>query len=560
MTSALEQAAYAAQRPVITLAAGELNLTVDAIEDALINAGSPIYARGETLVRAVPAAPEPGAVRRAEGGMILTGVTAVGLQDELEGIAEFVRIVEGKEGATTKRVGAPALACSALLQRIGRWNFPALRGIASCPFMRSDGTIASRPGYDKDSGLLLAIPHQWPAPKPKPSRHDAVQALAKLRQLISTFCFVTPADEAVMLSAMLTPLVRPGIEAAPMHGFSAPTRGSGKSLLTDLVSIIGTGRPAAVVTWGRDDVENEKRLTGTLLAGDSVLTLDNIEVPLRGELLCSALTQSSAKLRPLGSSTLVNVPSVATMLCTGNALTLAGDMTRRVLVSELDPQHERPELREFANDAKADALAARVDLVNAGLTILRAAMTAEFKRPAPLGSYREWSRRVRDALIWLGMPDPCSVMERTYQGDPELELALAILSAWQAEFPRGSTAADAIRASANGGRLHDALEGLAGPAGRVSSKSLGKWLNRHRGRIMGGMKFMASGDAKRGFVWQVVPHQRGVSGVSGVFSSHHDPIPPAPLPDTGATGPKETPQTPETPPPDDDAGDWVDVP
>jgi putative DNA primase/helicase len=287
MTCALEKAAFAAQRPVITLTPGTLPQTVDAIEDALINAGAPIYARGETLVRAVPAAPEPGAVRRAGGAMILTPVSAVSLQDDLEAVADFERIVEGNEGATTKRVGAPVQACNALLQRIGRWNFPPLRGIASCPFMRADGSIASRPGYDKASGLLLAIPHHWPSPKPAPTRDDALLALAKLRHLIRTFCFVAPADESVMLSAMLTPLVRPGIDAAPMHGFSAPVRGSGKSLLTDIVAIIATGRPAACVSWGPSQEENTKALTAALLAGDSVLTLDNVEVGLRGELLCS---------------------------------------------------------------------------------------------------------------------------------------------------------------------------------------------------------------------------------------------------------------------------------
>jgi putative DNA primase/helicase len=150
-------------------------------------------------------------------------------------------------------------ACNALLQRIGRWNFPPLRGIASCPFMRADGSIASRPGYDKASGLLLAIPHHWPSPKPAPTRDDALLALAKLRHLIRTFCFVAPADESVMLSAMLTPLVRPGIDAAPMHGFSAPVRGSGKSLLTDIVAIIATGRPAACVSWGRAKRKTPRR-------------------------------------------------------------------------------------------------------------------------------------------------------------------------------------------------------------------------------------------------------------------------------------------------------------
>jgi putative DNA primase/helicase len=557
------QADSAAARPRIEVTAGTLHVVVDRCEDALIAAGVPIYARGETLARAVPAPLDAGtgAIKRPAGGLILTGVTVAALQDDLERVAEFRRYIATSNGPKPVPADCPARACRALVERVGRWRFPQLRGIASAPFVRADGSVAATPGYDEASGLLLALPADWPPPLQDPTRADALAALAKLRHLIGTFAFVTPEDESVALSAMLMPLVRPGIEAAPMHGFSAPVRGSGKSMLADLVAILATGREAAAITWGPDAEENTKALTAALLAGDAVAVLDNVEVLLRGELLCSALTQSALRLRPLGRSELVTVPSVASLLATGNALTPAGDMTRRVLVAEMDPQCERPELREFHNDPKADALAARAELVNAGLTIITAGMRATFRRPPPLGSFTEWSRRVRDALVWLGMPDPVTVMERTFDGDPEREAAIAVLAAWREVFGTGSaTAAEAAHAAKNGGPLADALESVATRGGTVSAKALGRWLRRHIGRVLDGLKVQKSGgDEKRGARWRVVEHlPGGVLGVSGVSYTATRKGGGGSCDVPNAQRPPETPITPETPP-SDTGEDWTDA-
>lgn len=537
------QPEQADNRPTIDIRAGELNLVADACEAALIKSGVPIYSRGETLVRAVPATLEPGSIRRPSGARVLAPVTVAGMQDDLEACADFQRVRLTADGPKTVRTDSPARACRALLERVGRWRFRQLRGIASAPFVRADGTVAATAGYDEASGLLLAIPDGWPPPPKSPSRDDALAALARLRHLIRTFAFVSPEDESVALSALLTPIVRPGIDAAPMHGFSAPVRGSGKSMLADIVAIIATGRPAAALTWGPDSDENTKALTAALLAGDEVAVLDNVEAPLKGELLCSALTQSTLRLRPLGKSELITVPSVATLLATGNALCPAGDMTRRVLVAEMDPQCERPELREFENDPKADALACRAELVAAALTVIMAGMRADFRRPPPLGSYREWSRRVRDSLIWLGMPDPVSVMERTFDGDPEREAAIAVLAGWRDVFgSAGATAAEAVQRSRHGGPLADALEAVAARSGSVSTKALGRWLRRHEARVLGGLKVQrAGGDAKAGIRWRVVEHPDGVSEVFGV-----SPTLRARERGEERTGLKQTPKTTET--------------
>lgn len=546
------------KRPVIDIRTGDLPTTIDGCERALIAAGAPIYARGEMLARAVPAPLEPGNVKRAAGALILTAVTIAALQDDLEKIADFQRWITGPNGPEPKPADAPAKACRALLDRVGRWRFPQLRGIALAPFIRADGTVACTPGYDPESGLLLAIPSDWPAPPSNPTRTDALAALARLRHLIRTFAFVTPEDESVAIAAMLSPLVRPAIEAAPMFGYSAPVRGSGKSMLADLVAVLATGRPATAMTWGPDADENAKVLASALLAGDAVVMLDNVETPLRGELLCSALTQSSLRLRPLGRSELVTIPCVATLLATGNALTPAGDMTRRVLVAELDPQCERPELREFTNDPKADALAERAELVNACLTIIKAGMRSDYRRPAPLGSYGQWSRLVRDPLIWLGMPDPITVMERTFDQDPEREAAIGILAAWREVYGDSTaTAAEAVKAAKTHAGLSDALESIAARTGTISTRSFGRWLSRHKGRVLGGLKVQQlGGNAKNGIRWRVVEH--GVIGDSGVSYTASRTEGGTDYKETKTQRPDETPETRETPPASD-ADEWGDV-
>jgi putative DNA primase/helicase len=97
----------------------------------------------------------------------------------------------------------------------------------------------------------------------------------------------------------------------------------------------------------RTDEEAEKRLGSALIAGDSIISIDNIDRPFGGELFCQALTQRMLKIRILGYSKIVEVPSNAALFANGNNLTLVGDMTRRAIMCTMDPGVERPETRVF---------------------------------------------------------------------------------------------------------------------------------------------------------------------------------------------------------------------
>jgi hypothetical protein len=196
------------------------------------------------------------------------------------------------------------------------------------------------------------------------------------------------------------------MSTAPLTAFTAPAAGTGKSLLIDLMSVLATGRLMPVLSQGKNEEEFEKRLGASLLAGDACISIDNCEAPLSGALLCQALTQGELNIRLLGYSRNIPTAMNAAIFATGNNLVVAGDLTRRCLLGSLDAKVERPELREFQVDVIAEAHAKRGELVMAALTILRAWHVArtggERVTVDPFGSFADWSRRVREPLIWLG--------------------------------------------------------------------------------------------------------------------------------------------------------------
>ena len=321
---------------------------------------------------------------------------------------------------------APDKVAKAYLHRQGDWKLPILSGVADAPFLRDDGSICERPGYDPASGLLFKLEGEDFPPIPqRPSRADAEAALTAIEQLIATFPFVTKADRAVALSALLTALDRRSMATAPLHAFTAPLAGTGKSLLVDLVAVLAIGRPMPVIAQGRSEEELEKRLGATLLHGDQLVSIDNCDHTLQSSFLCQALTQQRLNIRLLGFSQNVEIPVNAAMFATGNNLTIAGDLNRRTLLCSLDARCEHPEQRKFTGDLIQHVRQNRSSLVAAALTVLRAWHVSRQKLDqVPLGSFEDWSRRIRNPLIWLNRADPCETMLKVKDNDPS-RLALA---------------------------------------------------------------------------------------------------------------------------------------
>src|SRR5262249_38808490 len=147
--------------------------------------------------------------------------------------------------------------------------------------------------------------------------------------------------------------------------------------------------------------EFEKTLTGALLRGEPFINIDNVnKQTLRSNVLSSALTERPALLRPMRTSQLSAANAASFIAINGNALRIAMDMVRRVIVVELDAGVEHPEQRKFKPGFATSIKQRRVELLSALLTIWRWGRqnAATLTTGRAMASYETFSLWVRDPL------------------------------------------------------------------------------------------------------------------------------------------------------------------
>ena len=330
---------------------------------------------------------------------------------------------------------------------ITRSDFPPSLGTVESPTLRLDGSLLAVPGYDRRSGLYYDPGRAvFPKIELRPTKQQAIEALAMLRAILADFPFNDADDdqqglsETVALAMLLTAVVRRSLPTAPMFGIDAFEAQSGKTLLSQLAAIMATGRKAAERPWSASEEERRKALGAALEAGDAVIWFDNVDTPLEGAAFAGAITESLFKDRRLGSNSgkdQIVAPTNVLLLATGNHLTAKGDMAEgRVLVTRIVPDRELAQRGYRHRNLANYVMAHRPELVVAALTVLRGFLVSPLKdRPAPTGfRHREWGDLIAASLQWLGLPDPCLAMGRTQAADPEREAQCDVVRIWARRF------------------------------------------------------------------------------------------------------------------------------
>lgn len=483
-------------RPVIEVRRGDLDRLVREAIAALKADGTKIFDRGGVAVRPVRlATPEVDhGIARDAGAMVLRPVSAAWLTHALARVAAWVR--RDARAGEWRPTDPPERVAAILADAPDLAAWPPIRAVVRHPLVMPNGEIIAAPGYHAPTGILVDVDNEWSIPETI-DRDAARDACDRLLEVLRHYPWATRADQAVALSLLVTALARPVLPAAPMHVITSPEPGCGKSMLADVAAILATGAHAPVMTWpeGRDaDAESAKRIDAAQLAGDQIIAIDNIERPLEGAALAQLLTQGARRIRLLGASTAVTVACTAMVVATGINLLVRGDLTRRTVVSRLDPGLERPELRQIDQDLLAEVRARRRDLVIDALTIpvayLRAG-TPDVGVP-PLGGYDAWSRMVRQALVWLGETDPCNTMERTREDDTRRAATRAVYAAWHAALGEAPvTVADLLAQARQDPDLAAALRDAFGDD--VTARGVGAWCAYHRDRRVDGLVLRDAG-------------------------------------------------------------------
>ncbi len=499
-------------REVISIEGGCLTSIVDRAEQGLLSATIPqVFQRGDLLVRVSEAEAQDELLSPSGRGPTIYRVDSHNLVERFTQAARWVKF-DVRTGIN-RNIDCPDRVARTYLARRGAWSVPPLRSIIEAPTIRANGTILSEPGYDAQSGNYFAPGStQFRAIEHRATLDDAIRCLTEVAFMLRGFPWLEDSDRSAALAAILTALVRPSLRTAPLFAFRAPVMGSGKSLLADCVALMATGRTAPVLTQGRDEEEDRKRILSILLDGDSIACIDNVERPLGGAAISSVLTQETYKDRLLGQNQTVTVPTHVTWLATGNNMILHGDITTRVVPCDLDAKCERPEEREFSFDLREHIRRNRGVLVPAALTVLRAFNRAD--RPSQgltvFGRFEEWSDTVRSALVWCGEPDPCEGRSRIEDTDPVRSDLGEVLECWSQLFgSRPLTVAEIVKATQQecefSLRLRTTLGDVAGGSSGVpNARRLGKWLAQVAGRIESGRYVRKNGVSHKVALWQLV--------------------------------------------------------
>lgn len=425
----------------------------------------------------------------------------------LGGMTQFWKWA-GPEGKQYPILEDPPVKIADQLLALGnRRRLKRLEAVITAPTVRPDGSLLTRPGFDELTGLLLDVNEDDLYPVPlQPTITEVTTALERLMRPFADFPLVDMLDKSVLLASLLTAVVRPVIPTAPAFGFDAPVQGSGKTLLAKCVAAMASGHRAKVQPHCREEEEIRKRLMTILLDSPRCVVWDNIIGIFDSASLAGLLTSSTYTDRILGVSKNAEVPNRAIWLLTGNNLTLAGDMPRRVLKCRIDPETERPFARQFDLDPEDYTLKNRQRMAADALTIIRGWFAAGCPRAdGSMASFEQWDALVRQPVAWIAnhvapfgeYDDVMRAVDDAQAQDPEQEMWGELLEVWRAIFgDKAVTSRDILEQCdpmsvcgerSNQQRLLEALEEYK--TGRtMTARALGKILQFRADRLVNGMR------------------------------------------------------------------------
>lgn len=468
-----------------------------------------------------------------------------GLRDELGRDIQFHKVkVDAKQNVTYVNIDPPIPVCQYILARGAQRKLPPLKGIATAPYLRQDGSIVDKAGYDEATQLLLVLPDGIDASVPShPTIEQVIDSVNYLWFPFKEFPFVDAVSRSVHFSNLLTASIRKSIPTAPGVAYDAPGAGTGKTLLESCVGQMTQSQTPRILTGVNSDEEMRKRITALLKEGCNVIILDNVVGHFVSPVLEAMLTAEYLSDRILGVSEMVDLPNATLVMMSGNNIQIVGDLNRRFLTCRIDAKIESPHNRKFDLDPLAYVKTHRLDMVRAALTIIRGYLTSGAGRIATgrTASFEIWDDLVRQSVCWLAtlpncpqqLADPTLSIAKNYEDDIDTGDVRQVLYHWFGLYdstfktsgqvigdlfgltsciPNTTTAQDHKKL------LQDVLTTAIASNNKgqaINSKGLGSYLNRINGRKVDGFVLEKGNLTGGSRLWRVLSDAKLTSIASG---------------------------------------------
>lgn len=453
-----------------------------------------IFRTGNEIMRVVPVGSDVMPQALCE-----TGITLV-----CETLCRFFREQSTKEGPVQIQTVMPRDLTKKVEVKATQWLDSPMRpltGVVSEPTIDGAGRIVQTPGYDRPTGLLyhprmLPLGETRPTVPDHPTKEDAIAALTLLHAPFSRFKFEDDGNRSwtTLMAAMLTAVIRPNLPTAPGYLFTAPQAGSGKTKLMQCVSLMAGGGTGCLPFPKRKE-ELAKQLASLLRESPRSLNFDNLVGVLDGgQDLTAVLTSTEWSARELGVTRILKVLTNCMFMFTGNNVSIYGDMNRRALKVKVKPVSATPYRESFGFDPVREVAHNRHKLNVAALTIIRAYMVSQ--QPVglpPFGSFEDWSRMVRDPLVWLGYPDIIDGIQENYEDDEETNDLVMLHDIWETHFGDSHVTNQQIDAMFSGTGFGEELQNMFGGNGAKTARWLKREFSNHEGRMVDGRGFSSKG-------------------------------------------------------------------
>ena len=289
------------------------------------------------------------------------------------------------------------------------------------PTMRADGRIELLPlGFDEETRTLTD-----PNGCQLLEGFDDVPAemgAKAIRAALAEFPFADERSKAAAVSAMFTVYaggLLPPASTMPAFIYLANAEGSGKTTLAQLAGIPygvceAESKPNSEDEW-------QKALLALVMSGSRLLLLDNLKGHLSSPSFEAFLTATKFSGRILGVNKKFSGEADATVLLTGNALTVSPDLRRRCIFVELFMQELRAEDRVFKRRLDPPAiLEMQPQLLTAIWAVIRG-WDAAGRPPASKinASVPRWSEVIAGIVEWAGWACPSVPAELEDGGDTD---------------------------------------------------------------------------------------------------------------------------------------------
>jgi hypothetical protein len=391
-------------------------------------------------------------------------------------VASFLETTHTQKGSRTEEVLPPLAMVQDSLIFLPNW-LRAIDRVSPLPVFDQAGHLLTN-GYHTGSRVLVSSDIE-------PIPMDAGSALDLLDIVFCDFPFATQADKANALAYLLAPFVREMCGPMPLFLLDAAQRGTGKTLLNDLIHTIWTGENAPLSDLPLNAEEQRKAITTHLMHGPASIVFDDISL-LQGNAIQRAVTGHTWTDRLLGKNEEIRVPIRAIFSATGNNTTLAGDMVRRVLLIRLESFEENPSQRSgfkrSENELRAFVREHRAELVSACIALVQHGLAHGTPQAIKMGGFDQFASVMSRVLHGIGAPGFYDNMQQTFEREDGRQTGWkAIVHAW---YEAHGT--DLVRAGDIAKLIEDDTEceiNLEGDTTKARDISAGKLLKQRAGSV-----------------------------------------------------------------------------